>query len=166
MKKIPLTQGKFALVDDEDFERLSQFKWYTLSARRVSTQYAVRNEQAGEYSTYKQRKQVRMQRYILNYSGPLEVDHKNGNGLDNRKENLRVCSGQQNRVNRGPSKCNKTKLKGVTRYYHKFAAKIRINKKLKHLGYFFSPQEAALAYNAAAKAYHGEFAKLNNVKEV
>lgn len=87
MKEIPLTQGKVALVDDEDCERLNQFKWYAL--KRPNTWYAVRNVWVENKRTA-----ISMHREIMDASRGQEIDHKNGDGLYNLKVNLRFCTSQ------------------------------------------------------------------------
>lgn len=93
------------------------------------------------------------------------TDHRNGNGLDNRRCNLRACSQAQNTLNRGFNKNNTSGYKGVTFFIQtgKWCARIGYEGKKRHIGYFDTPEEAALAYNAKAKLLHGEFAKLNNL---
>lgn len=155
-KEISLTQGKVALVDLEDYEWLNQFKWRT--KKDVHTFYAVRQE--GAYP----QKFFYMHREILNPPDGYSSDHINGNGLDNRRRNLRICTASQNQHNQ---KINEqrgsSKYKGVCwhKAVEKFAAYIKANKKLIHLGYFQSEIEAAKAYDAKATELFGEFAKLN-----
>lgn len=153
MKRIKLTQGKFAIVDDKDFEYLNQFKWF--AQKDGYTWYALRRG--------KQRKIVRMHRLLTGISKGKSIDHINGNGLDNRRENLRICTQQQNICNSRKRKNTSSKYKGVSWYArgHKWAAYIQTKNKQKHLGYFDKAIEAALAYNTAAKKLHGQFARLN-----
>lgn len=94
----------------------------------------------------------------------MEVDHINGNKLDNRRENLRVCKGSQNKMNRSISINNKTGFNGVywAKQNKKFRAMIGINGKRKHIGYFNTAHSAARAYNVAARGLFGKFAKINN----
>lgn len=143
MPLIPLTQGKYAIVDDSDYALLNQWKWYYRSG------YAVRTSE-----------NIRMHRFILNAPKGFEVDHINGNGLDNRRCNIRIVTKQQNQWNRGPYKCNKTGFKGVSRLSSgNFQAAIRKDKKLVYLGFFSDPSDASLAYCKAAAELHGEFAR-------
>lgn len=154
MKEIQLTKGFTALVDDEDFELLSKHKWGVLITGRNKI-YARRG------ITVRGKKiAILMHRIILNVPIDFQVDHINGNSLDNRKENLRICTSQQNSMNR---KNTKSLAKGVRfrKDHKKFQARIVLNGKEKHLGYFNSCDEAAKAYNKAALEYFGSFAKLN-----
>lgn len=152
----------FALVDDEDFEWLNQWKW---RLDKGSTFYAVRTESINGV----QRK-IRMHREIMKViDSSIFVDHIDTYGLNNLKNNLRLCTNAENAKNRKSQK-NKTtcQYKGVT--FRKFKdstscwiAYISINGKTKHIGCFKNKIEAALAHNEAAKKYHGEFARLNVV---
>lgn len=157
MKEIQLTQDKVALVDDCDFERLNRFKWCAWSSGR--TFYAVRNlYQAGQRVST-----IRMHRLILNTPDNMETDHWDGNGLHNWRNNLRVCTGQQNQRNRKPRIGCSSNYKGVywDKRSQKWSSRIFFDEKRKHLGYFISEFKAACAYDKAAKNYFGEFARLN-----
>jgi hypothetical protein len=152
LKTIPLTQGKVAIVDDEDYPRLSQFKWYYIQDGQ--TGYAVRGR----------RPRIWMHRVILGITDG-DTDHQNGNGLDNRKENLRPCNRSQNCANRRKLHGAASKFKGVYRSGSNWIA--RLQKRgtgRKSLGTFKTEQEASRAYNQAAKETYGEFALLNEVK--
>ena len=152
MKKIPLTQGKFAIVDDEDFDELMKHKWYTYNQRGYI--YAVR------HSLDKSGKRIWMHRSIINPNENLFVDHRDGNGLNNTRCNLRVCTKQQNCMNTRLSKRNKSGFKGV--YFEtnigKWKAIIVLSGKKKYLGIFDRPETAHAAYIDAAKKYFGDFA--------
>jgi len=144
MKQIPLTQGKFALVDDEDYDWLMTWKWY--AHKQGKTFYAATNMPYSEGGGM-----ILMHRLLMMYPKDMHVDHINHDGLDNRKSNLRDCTNRQNQSNlRKPGVSQYT---GV--YWHKHANKwrsqIQINSKLKHLGYFPRDHEydAHLAYLAA-----------------
>jgi hypothetical protein len=154
--KIPLTQGKFAKVDPEDYIWLSQFKWYCNN--RPHTSYAIRN--AGEG---KERRKVLMHREIMDTPGHLVCDHINRHGLDNRKKNLRNCTKGENNLNQGGERNSASKYKGVywKKDTKKWAACIKKGGKRKHLGYFDDEAEAAKAYDDAARRLHGQFAGLN-----
>ena len=155
MKQIELTQGKVALVDDEDFERLNQFKWF--AARYRHYWYAKRSIRVkGKVVA------IHMHREIMNAPEGMSVDHRNGDGLFNCKENLRLCTHQQNMHNRQhPSKNNQLGVKGVywNKREKKFKTQIRINRKLLHLGYFNVLGDADSAYRIAEEKYFGEFAR-------
>ena len=154
MKLIPLTQNKNALVDDEVYPILSKHKWYV--AKRGYGFYAQRMVN---------RKILPMHRLITNAPKGLDVDHKNGDTLDNRKENLRLASRSQNEWNRKKQSNNTSGYKGVIFSEGIYKARIRVFKKLYYLGGFRDKKKAALAYNVAAKKYHGEFALLNSICE-
>jgi hypothetical protein len=155
MKRIVLTQGLVAIVDDDDYERVASQKWYAGGSR--SAIYARRDKMVGG-------KKIRifMHRFIMNASDCAFVDHINGDGLDNRKANMRLCTPDENRRNirktRGTSK-----YKGVC--FHKARGRwqsfIQIDKKTLFLGLFDDEMSAALAYDTAARSHHGEFACTN-----
>lgn len=153
-KKIKLTQRQHTLVDEADYEHLNQFKWhYTADG------YAARRDKAQNW------KYVYMHRVITNPIEKLEVDHINGDKLDNRRSNLRTCSKSQNGANKTKQSNNTSGYKGVTwnRRDKLWLARININRKSFHLGVYIDKNDAARAYNRAAVEYHGKFAKLNNV---
>lgn len=154
-KKIKLTKGKFAIVDPDDYERISQNKWY------CSTHgYAVRTER-----TETGRKMYFMHREIMNCPKNKEVDHVKHNKLDNRKSSLRICSRKENNRNLRKLKTNTSGYVGVSfvKRINKFRAYINLNDKQINLGYYTDSKDAAIAYNKAAKKYHKAFAKINKV---
>ena len=156
MKKIPLTRGKFALVDDEDFDELNKSRWYALKGK--NTYYAEKKiRKRGVWTS------IGMHRAILKIKKGLVCDHINGNGLDNRRVNLRICRQGENTWNSRRQSNNTSGYKGV--YWHKHSKKwysrITVNSKTKSLGYYDDKKEAAIAYDLAAKQYYGEFARLN-----
>lgn len=161
MKKIKLSNGQNSLVDDEDFETLSKFKWSTQSKGYVCR---VKHVKLGRKSYAS--KMILMHREILNPDAGLQVDHINGDKLDNRRENLRICSNSQNHMNIKKYKNKSSIFKGV--YYDKsrdrWAADIKLNKKKIRLGRHDSEIAAALAYNSAARELFGEFALLNDIR--
>ncbi len=153
MALIKLTNSDlFAVVDDCDTILLSKMNWSACKGRKTFYAYASING-----------KRVLMHRLILRVTGSKNhVDHKNGNGLDNRRENLRVCTITENNINRGAYKNNRVGLKGVNPFKNgKFGARITIGGKLSYLGIFNTAEDAGKAYDKAAKIYHGEFANLN-----
>jgi len=154
MREIPLTQGKVALVDDEDYEWLSQFKWYA-NSWKTRTWYAVRHHN---------RKLIGMHRMILNPQNGEHSDHIDGNGLNNQRANLRLCDCAQNQHNSG-GRGGSSRFKGV-RYvgfpFNPWAAHIRARGICPlDLGCFATEEDAARAYDDAALQLHGEFARLN-----
>mgnify|MGYP001579455731 CR=1 FL=1 len=150
MKKIPLTKGKFALIDNGDFSNVSRFKWCW------SHGYAKRRSKSG--------KPIYLHRFILKPKINQLVDHKNYNGLDNQRSNLRICSKAENTRNQRLSKRNKTGYKGV--YFHKdrgcWSANIGMGGK-HYAKYCRSKEIAAIEYNRMALRFFGEFAKLNPI---
>jgi len=162
MKRIKLTQGKYAMVDDCDFEELSKHKWY--AEKSGNTFYAAR----GVTVDVNQQKIIKMHRVILGLSSPdVLCDHIDGNGLNNTRANIRSCTRNQNQMNKRLSAKNTTGFKGVclNKKTGKFYAQIKVGRKNKYLGYFDCPLKAAKAYNCAAKKLHGEFASPNIIKE-
>lgn len=175
MKKIKLCQkrknAKYkyldAIVDYEDFEWLNQWDW--TASKDLNTFYSKR---------YLERRSIYMHRVIMGVTDPkIQVDHINGDGLDNRKENLRICNQNQNSCNRRKKNKGrysskyigvylykpKIKLKNKVKSYEYWRAIIWLKYKAVYLGTFKNEIEAALAYNEAAKKYHKEFATLNKI---
>lgn len=158
MKKIPLTQGLFALVDDSDFEWLSQWKWQ--ARRDTNTFYAARTDCSNPLKI----KKVSMHRLIMGVDDPsMDVDHIDHNGLNNTRENLRTCTHAQNMRNQKTSVRNTTGFKGVFKTSDRFFAAIGVNGNHIYLGTFDSAEEAARHYNQAAVQHFSEFACLNDV---
>lgn len=158
---IPLTKGLFVIVDEADHAWLSQWKWYARTGRKDYV-YASRSIRNGKTTTI-----INMHNILLPTEDGYELDHINGNTLDNRRDNLRVATHQQNMWNRKPPRGTSSKFKGVSfqKATNYWKANIKINDKQKHLGCFWDEEEAAIAYNRAAKDMHGEFAKLNPVED-
>jgi hypothetical protein len=161
MKYIQLDKGFVAIVDDEDHEWLSSFKWraHNPSGKPGGLFYALTGYRG-----------VAMHRMITDCPKGLMVDHINKNSLDNRKLNLRVCTHRQNVCNKKPliSKRSKSKYLGVdlNRSGNRWVARIGVNSKKIHLGTFLTEDDAALIYDMHAKAAFGEFANLNFKKPV
>jgi len=161
IRLIALTKNKFAIVDAEDYERLKGFNW---SARYgTNTWYAVRCARVAEKS---RKHLVWMHNVILPPLRGKMVDHRNHNGLDNRRGNLRIATRGQNTCNCGKRKGCSSMFKGVC--FHKNSRRrkhwdgyINVSGRRISLGCFMTEAEAAKAYDAAAKKYHGEFARLN-----
>ena len=153
---IPLTQGKYALVDTEDYEGLNKWKWYALKG--VSTWYAVRNIPIGD-----KQGSLRMHRLILGTRKGMDTDHENHNGLDNRKYNIRICSRSENQQNRRPASGNASRFKGVARNGTGWQAYIKKDQKKMHLGTYRSEIDAAKVYNDKAEELFGKFASLNDI---
>ena len=152
MKKLYLTKGKYTIVDDKDYDSLSQWKWSFLNS---GGGYAVRNSKG---------KIILLHRQIMNY--PKEgIDHKNGDSLDNRRCNLRVCDQLSNTKNSSSHRDSLSKYKGVTwqKGLNKWRSRIMFNGIVRNIGVFNDETEAAISYNNMAKKYHGEFARLNIV---
>lgn len=156
MREIELTQGFYTIVDDEDYEWLSEVPLQAHKGR-TGGYYAVLTEK---------RKFVRLYRAIVERHGATlgadrVVDPKNGDTLDNRKVNLRVCSKGQNSANQKLRSDNKLGLKGVIQVKNSYQCFIQKDKKRKYLGTFKCPIEAAKVYDSFALEYFGEFAKTN-----
>ena len=157
MKEIPLTKGLVAIVDDEDYDFINQFKW--CADDRGGYCRAMRGIHCGKKYTTQ-----RMHRLLLNPPKGMEVDHINHNGLDNRRCNLRICTHAQNQHNQQKQRRRKlSQFKGVSLAGTdvKWRAFIHLDSRFLSLGYFHSEIDAAKAYDEAAKKYHGEFANLN-----
>lgn len=149
-KEIKLTQNRIALVDDEDYDEVIKYNWYYAKG------YAVRrNYDGGADGT------IYLHREIAKTPSDMFTDHINRNKLDNRKENLRICTKSQNRANIGHLHSNTSGYKGVFISNGRWRAQITVNKCRIELGYFDDPKSAAIAYDNAAKLYLGEFAGLN-----
>ena len=152
------THGKHKiLIDDQDWDEASKHKWYLHRGYTHNTLYARTN--TGKYHT--------LHRLVLKAPKGSMIDHINGNGLDNRRENLRFCTKQQNQANQKQNKGNSSGYKGVAEASNcsKWRAYIRHNYKQIHLGNHNTPEEAARAYDAKAKELYGEFARLNFPEE-
>lgn len=142
-------------IDADDFERVNEHTWHLHKMKSKKAEYAMANYGVGL-----------LHRFIMKAHDRQQIDHINGNGLDCRKDNLRLCSNSQNQMNK---KCyKKAGLKGVSYDISvvrtkRYKASITINKKKFHLGYYSTEIEGAMAYNIAAVKLHGEFANINQI---
>lgn len=170
MKKIYINSAvygnKICMVDDEDYATLSIYKWSLNNGKYATRQISRKGKMSGDNKhTCKQHK-VLMHRIITNTLGckDIEVDHIDGNPLNNKRNNLRVCTHSQNMKNIKPYTKRKSSLyKGVTynKASNKWMASIHSNCDRIYLGLYVTEKMAAVAYNNAARLYHGEFANLN-----
>jgi hypothetical protein len=151
---VTLTRGYEAIIDAADVPLVEGWNWHAVP--EWSTFYARRTD-------YKNgKKTVQMHRVIINCPDGFEVDHINGDGLNNRRFNLRIATKSQNQSNRGPQVDNKSGIKGVywCKSKLKWVAGIKLNKVRRALGVFDTPEAAHAAYIAASKKLHGEFGRV------
>lgn len=156
MKEIPLTKSKITLIDDIDFNSVNQFKWHARKHRK--TYYACRTIRLAGGAKASQR----LHQFLL--PGVVEIDHKDEDGLNNQRCNLRPATASQNKANRGkPLGDFSSRFKGVSwhRQIKKYRAGIMVDGKHISLGCYDSEEDAAISYDYAAKIYFGEFARLN-----
>jgi len=157
-KEIQLTQGQIAIVDDEDFDWLDQWKWKA-SKQRNNDWYAARRPRRGN----RKKGHIFMHRLILNPSEGMQTHHIDHNGLNNQRANLRIVTAAQNQYNQRPQKKKSSHFKGVhwASDRRKWRAQIMVNGRTYRLGQFLSECEAAKAYDNAALRYFGEYAYAN-----
>lgn len=158
MREILATNGRVVAVDDDDYDRVAGYKWY-----------AFLTGKSWYVNTRIDRKTVYIHRLITGAPAGMDVDHLDGDGLNNQRNNLRVCTHQQNQQNmRKPNIPTHSIYKGVTKMARGgkkiWMAQVKHNKKHIHCGYFETQEEAARAYNAKALELFGEFANLNEIK--
>jgi hypothetical protein len=165
-----LNMGKYvALVDDEDYERVNQITWHATrhSVNKIgNTRYAGHTVRVNDHKYYT----ISMHRFIMGLDHEkVQVDHRDGNGLNNLRENLRICTRNQNQQNKKSARNSSSKYKGVHiqkdihkgKEYRYIVARIAKDNKEKCLGHFKTEEDAAIAYDKAAKELFGEFAYLN-----
>lgn len=153
MKRIKLTKNKVAIVDNSDFDRVKQFKWY------FEHGYARRDAGGRKNKT-----RIYMHRFILGLNGKEVVDHKNRNGLDNRRSNLRLCNQSLNLANQKINTLNTSGYKGVSwsKHLKYWMASLKVNGKTT-VKYLKTKEEAAKKYNEMAIKNFGEYALLNKI---
>ena len=162
MKTIPLTQSKVALVDDTDYDFLSKYNW--CAAKTIGrSYYAVR----GSLISDLRQGCIHMHRIILNAPKGVEVDHRDGNSLNNQRSNLRLCTHGENQRNQGLHHNNTTGFKGVRldrrAIQNPYNARIQINNKEIHIGCYKTAEKAARAYDTTALKYHGDYRVTNEM---
>lgn len=175
MRTIQLTRGKVTTVDDSDYQELAQHSWYAMKTKQPGLFYAARS--TWELVDGKRKKGcVLMHRQLMKADEAQLVDHRNGDGLDNQRGNLRLCSNAENLRNRRRPRrgCSHrwrgyTFVSGKSKPWRAQAAvgELRANgsRRLRSLGYFVTEEEAAHAYDKAVKAVYGAFASLNFPEE-
>jgi hypothetical protein len=161
-KLIPLRNRKGetianAIIDDADFDRLSKHKWFRRPYPNNRVYAGTLSDRKGSYTL--------MHQMILVTPPGFMIDHRNGNGLDNTRLNIRICTRSQNGQNHGGKSNREGKYKGVCFHHSRYIAKIHVDDKNIALGRFDTPEDAARAYDAAALEYFGEFAWLNFPQE-
>jgi hypothetical protein len=159
---IKLSCGTECIVDEEDFDEINKYTWRLVGAGYVSRNCVYKTE-----TNSKKQRTIYMHKFLKPCPKGKEIDHKNGNKLDNRKENLIICDRQQNCRKRPKLKRTKHKLtskyKGVSFHQNKWRVRIFVENKEIYLGSFIDEKDAAKAYNEAALTYFKEYAILNDV---
>lgn len=154
-RKIPLTQGQYAIVDEIEYDRLMQYSWFAFK------RYGQYGAATAAFKKFNGGKMVPMANLIIDLKRRQIGDHKNHNPLDHRRSNLRPATQTQNTRNRRAKRGVISGYKGVQKQPYGYIARIRVNGNLIYLGFFKEPEKAARAYDCAAVRYFGEFACLN-----
>lgn len=152
-KEIELKDGIVVIVDDDDYENVSNCKWYLLKNR--DHMYAI-GKVNGKF--------MYLHRFIMEPENGMVVDHINRSGLDCRKENMRVCTNSQNMMNSKSFNGKSHKYKGIEKHRNKWRARIAVSGKLMYLGSFETAKEAAEAYDKKAIETYGEYARTNKME--
>lgn len=162
MAEIQTFNGHSVLVDDSDYEYLSQWNW-----SKAKGGYVIRCQYIGYFNGKRKNKVIYMHRVVNQTPEGMETDHINGDKLDNRKANLRSASRSNNAINKPKQANNTSGYKGVywNKQSKKWLAAIKVNNKQIHIGLFPAIEDAATAYNLAALKYFGEFAVFNDARK-
>jgi len=156
LHKIPLSHGKFAIVDEEDFARVSAFEWRAVRARQTNDNWYAKRTESKDGATLN----VYMHRFILGVPGGVEVDHADRDGLNNTRENLRECSRSLNCANKQLER-PASGYRGVSFVKGKWQARVTVDGRVRSLGVYLSAEEAARVRDAFVSQLYGEFAVLN-----
>lgn len=160
---VPLTKGNVAVIDTQDVPLVADRNWHAKRYKTGAIYACAVIERDGRLIT------IRMHRLLTDAPDGLEVDHRDGNGLNNRRGNLRVCDKPRNQANARIRKDNTSGFRGVSRKkwrsQWRWAAYLQVDGKRALVGYFKDPEEAARAYDSAARLAHGQFASLNFPQE-
>lgn len=162
--RVPNQVKRYAMVDDDMFETLNKHNWYYQRVLGNNVEYGGYPKTTINLENGK-RKSVTMHRMVMGAKSGENVDHKDRNTLNNQKSNLRLCTLSENGRNQ-LSRNGASGYKGVHRDRKHWKCSFRLNYKMICLGYFKTPIEAAICYNENIRKYHGEFAVLNEIKEV
>jgi hypothetical protein len=160
MKEIELTRGFIAFVDDQDFDELNKFKWRVcIYGRNIYAERTSKRDHNGK------KKNIRMHRQVMRFPKGKVVDHRDHNGLNNQRANLRLCTVQQNALNNVGTPAT-SKFVGVcwNKSCKKWNAYISFNRKSINLGLYLNEEDAAIARNKKAIELFGEFANLNKIE--
>ena len=161
---IELTMGQFAIIDECDFAFVAPYTWCATPSRHGKTHWAIFTEWYVDEDGRRRSRTVSMHRAIMGFPEEMVIDHADGDGLNNRRCNLRLCTVAENSRNMRQHDDTINGFKGVYRTKAKaerFGARIFTSGRLHHIGSFASPEEAAKVYDAAALECFGEFARLN-----